>query len=75
MARCTRTENLEVRHKSRIGGNWLGNAQVLCQKCHEATPDYGVPTPPALDFDDITKARALIMAGNRCQCTSSGGCH
>ena len=30
MSQCTRTNNLEVHHKRRDGGNGLDNAEVLC---------------------------------------------
>lgn len=76
MARCTRTRNLEIHHKSITGGNGLGNAEVLCQTCHEATLSYGKPnqtSPPP--FTQTTKDAALMRAGHRCECTRTGGCH
>jgi 5-methylcytosine-specific restriction endonuclease McrA len=76
MARCTRTYGLEVHHRRRDGGNGLDNAEVLCQKCHKATTTYGDPSgnsPPP--FSQDTKDKALKIAGNRCQCTRTGGCH
>lgn len=75
MARCTGTTNLEIHHKRRDGGDDLGNAEVLCQACHSDTSTYGVPgrSPPA--FSKATKDSALKRAGNRCECTRSGGCH
>lgn len=75
MSRCTKTANLEVHHIRRDGGNGLNNAMVLCQTCHVATSTYGVPgtTPPA--FPQSVKDQALRNAGNRCECTSTRGCH
>ncbi len=76
MSRCTRKQNLEVHHKRRDGGNGLNNAEVLCHTCHVATSTYG-PTgfqsPPP--FSQATKAAAIARAGNRCECTRTGGCH
>ena len=75
MARCTRTWNLEVHHKNRYGGNDLGNAEVLCNPCHEATSSYGTSgtSPPA--FSQDTKDKVLKRAGNQCECTRTSGCH
>lgn len=75
MARCTRTDNLEVHHIRRDGGNKYENAQVLCKDCHAATETYGKPgkTPPA--FNSTIKAMALDRAKNQCECTSNRGCH
>lgn len=75
MPRCTWTENLEVHHIKRNGGNDIENARVLCQKCHEATKTYGLHgnTPP--NFDQKTKDQALKDAGYQCECTSNGVCH
>ena len=75
MARCTRKYVLEVHHKNRNGGNDLGNAEVLCEPCHEATSSYGTlgTSPPA--FSQETKEAALQRAGWQCECTRSGGCH
>lgn len=69
MARCFRTNNLEVHHKRRDGGNSLDNAEVLCSDCHANTSTYGTPgtTPPA--FSQDTKDKALRRAGYRCECT------
>lgn len=75
MARCTRTWGLEVHHKQRDGGVDIGNAKVLCQKCHEATGSYGVSGKESPDFDEETKKKAKINAGNQCECTSTQGCH
>ena len=75
MTRCIRKWELEVHHKRRDGGNSLDNAQVLCQTCHERSYSYGVSgqTPP--NFSEETKQKALLRAGNRCECISTGGCH
>lgn len=75
MARCTRTTNLEIHHISRTGGNGIGNAKVLCQKCHGATRTYGVPGTSPPEFSQETKDKALKNAGNKCECTSTGDCH
>ncbi len=75
MARCTRKYGLEVHHKSLYGGNGLDNAEVLCQPCHEATPDYGKPGISPQDFSEDTKAKARQQTGNQCECTRTGGCH
>jgi 5-methylcytosine-specific restriction endonuclease McrA len=75
MARCTKTSGLEVHHKRRNGGNSLNNAEVLCQKCHKATDTYGTPGDSPDPFDEETKKKALRNAGNRCECTRTGGCH
>ena len=71
---CVIQANLEVHHKNRNGGNDLGNAEVLCQQCHEATYSYGTSgsSPPA--FSQDTKDRAMRRAGNQCECTREG-CH
>lgn len=75
MGRCTRAWPLEVYYKSRIGGNSLSNAEVLCAKCHEATPKYGKPGEEPSDFSEETKKAALDAAGNQCQCVRIGNCH
>jgi len=75
MARCARTRNLEVHHKRRDGGNRISNAVVLCQKCHAQTSTYGLSGRTPRPFDEATKVRALRNANNRCQCTSTRGCH
>jgi hypothetical protein len=75
MARCTVIRNLEVHHNRRDGGNDLGNAKVLCQKCHKATSTYGAPGTSPPGFDESTKVRAKARSGNRCECTSISGCH
>ncbi len=75
MARCTKTYGLEVHHKDRTGSNDLGNAEVLCSPCHQATRSYGTPgtSPPA--FSEDTKERARKRAGGECECERTGGCH
>jgi 5-methylcytosine-specific restriction endonuclease McrA len=75
MARCTRTRDLDVHHKRREGGNTLDNAEVLCQPCHKATQTFGEPGRSPPPFDEATKQAALRRAGNRCECTRTGGCH
>ena len=59
MARCTKKTGLEVHHKRRDGGNGLDNAEVLCQKCHEATSTYAAPGKSPPPFDQATKDGAL----------------
>ena len=75
MARCTKNYGLEVHHKRRDGGNGLENAEVLCQKCHEATSTYAEPGKSPPPFDQSTKDKALNLADNQCECTRTGGCH
>lgn len=75
MSRCKRTRELQVHHKRRDGGNGIGNAEVLCPKCHEATSTYGTPGKTPSAFSDDARKKALERAGNRCECTRSGGCH
>ncbi len=75
MARCTTTNNLEIHHIRRDGGNDLSNAQVLCQKCHVATHTYGTPGHSPLSFPQDVKDKALKRAGHQCECTSNRGCH
>lgn len=75
MARCTIKSNLEVHHKRRDGGNGIDNAEVLCQKCHKATSTYGVAGKSPAPFDQAIKDKALINAGNQCECIRTGGCH
>ena len=67
--RCTRKYSLQVHHKSRTGGNGLGNAEVLCPMCHKSTRSYGTlgNSPPR--FSEETKAAAIKRAGHRCECT------
>ena len=75
MFRCTRRSGLAVHHKRRDGGNGIDNAEVLCQKCHEATKTYGMPGKPPAPFSPITKLQAKIRADGQCECTRVGGCH
>lgn len=75
MARCTRTTNLEVHHKRRNGGNDIANAEVLCQKCHEATHSYGTEGISPPEFSEGIKALAKQYAGNQCECIKTSGCH
>lgn len=74
MTRCIRVWPLEVYPKSKIGGNSLSNAQVLCAKCHAATPTYGKPGEEP-SFSEETKKAALDNAENQCQCIRIGSCH
>ena len=75
MARCNRTRELEVHHRRRDAGNDAANAEVLCQKCHEATSTYGQSGANPPDFDQPTKDWALRRAKNQCECMRTGGCH
>jgi 5-methylcytosine-specific restriction endonuclease McrA len=75
MARCNRTWGLEVHHKRRDGGNGIDNAEVLCKECHAATSTYGITGKSPEPFSQETKDKALKRAGNRCECTKTGGCH
>ena len=75
MARCTRTEEMEVHHIRRDGGNDINNARVLCQKCHEATATYGSDGNSPPPFSAAVKLRAYMRAANQCQCESTSGCH
>jgi len=74
--RCTNTEDLEVHHINRGGGNGLANAQVLCSFCHQKTPSYGESTDnPPPEFSDDTKTKALERAGYQCECIRDGCPH
>ena len=75
MARCTRTEKLEVHHIRRDGGNEGDNAQVLCETCHQATDTFGAPGESPPPFSDLVKLIALSLANDQCECTSTRGCH
>jgi hypothetical protein len=75
MARCTRKSGLEVHHKNRAGGNDIGNAEVLCGPCHQATRSFGVPGKSPPPFSQEVKDRAIRAAGNECECTRTSGCH
>jgi 5-methylcytosine-specific restriction endonuclease McrA len=74
MSRCKATEDLEIHHKRRDGGNDIENAQVLCQSCHVNTSTYGIEGKSPPEFSSKTKEKALIRAGNRCECKKDG-CH
>ena len=74
MARCTRTQNLEVHHLRRDGGNKIDNAQVLCQECHYHTSSYGTQGMSPSPFSKGVKETAKIRASFQCECTSRG-CH
>jgi len=75
MTRCTRTNNLEVHHKRRDGGNGLDNAEVLCSRCHAETSTYGTPGDSPPPFSEEAKKAALRRARNRCECARASGCH
>lgn len=75
MTRCSETRNLEIHHIRRDGGNDLSNAQVLCKKCHAATTTYGTSGKSPEPFSEDVKNKALKRANNRCECTSTRGCH
>jgi len=74
MDKCGSTEKLHVHHKRRDGGNDIGKAEVLCQKCHKNTSTYGVHGKRSLEFSETTKKEALKRAGNRCECERTE-CH
>jgi len=74
MNRRNSTKDLAVHHKRRDGGNDIGNAEVLCQKCHENTSTYGTPGKSPPEFSASTKEEALKRAGNRCECEKNE-CH
>ena len=74
MGRCKATENLEIHHKRRDGGNGIENAQVLCHSCHVNTSTYGVEGKSPPEFSSEIKDDALFHAGNRCECVKEG-CH
>ena len=74
MSRCGSTDKLQVHHKRRDGGNDIGNAEVLCQECHENTSTYGVHGKKSPDFSEATKKEALKRAGYSCECERTG-CH
>lgn len=75
MPRCKRTTNLEVHHIRRDGGDGLDNAEVLCQKCHEATHSYGTEGSSPPEFSQLTKLLAKQKAKYQCECTRSGCNH
>ena len=70
MARCQRTEQLQVYHKRRDGGNDLDNAVVLCQPCHQNASTHGQPGTSPPPFSHETKLRAYHWARYQCECTS-----
>ena len=72
--RCRNTNNLEVHHIRRDGGNGLNNAQVLCSDCHANTSTYGTPGNSPEEFSEAVKLLAKFLAGYRCQCTRDD-CH
>lgn len=75
MSRCKRTYELDVYQKRPGKGHHLANAVVLCRTCYERTPFSDVPRGVHEPFGDATREMALRLAGNRCQCKSSRGCH
>lgn len=75
MSRCKRTYGLEVHHIRPNKGSHLSNAVVLCHACYERTPLHDVPGIEPEPFSAATKELALRLAGHRCQCKSSRGCH
>ena len=74
MSRCISTDELEVHHINRYGGNQLGNAQVLCHSCHENTGSYGKEGNSPPEFSEKTKEAAKIRADYRCECEKDN-CH
>lgn len=75
MSRCKRTYGLDVHHKRANKGNHLSNAVVLCEACRESAPFHDMPGIRPEPFGEATKELALRLAGHRCQCKSSRGCH
>jgi hypothetical protein len=73
MARCNKTEHLEVHRRRRDQANDLGNAEVLCPECYAASAAFRKPAAGWPDFSEETKQIALSLAGRRCECT--GKCH
>jgi hypothetical protein len=69
MGRCKRTNQLEIHHKRRDGGNTLDNAEVLCHECHTHTSTFGTPGTPPPTFSPSIKEQALKRVGHRCECT------
>lgn len=67
--RCNSNKELEIHHMNRQGPDSLSNTQVLCQKCHEQTPDYGDNNRKAAkDFSEGTKTQARLRADGKCEC-------
>ena len=75
MTRCSKTTTLSVHHINRAGGNGILNAKILCSDCHKATSTFGKEGTPPPAFSEATKQAAYKRAGNRCECTLTGGCH
>lgn len=75
MSRCKRTYGLDVHHRRPNKGNHLSNAVVLCRACYEGTPFHGDPAVHPEPFHEATRELALRLAGHRCQCKSTRGCH
>jgi hypothetical protein len=75
MQRCSRFDGLQVYHVMRDGGNGLDNAQVLCRRCYELMDRPKAEGPEPQPFKEEVVRKALELAGYRCQCQSSGGCH
>lgn len=75
MSRCKRTYGLDVYPRRPGRGNGISNAIVLCRACYEKRPFAGLAGPAPETFGEATKAVALRLAGNRCQCKSSRPCH
>jgi len=75
MLRCTSKRDLQVYHIRKNGGNGIGNAVVLCSKCHVASSSYDIPGEKPPDFDQETIKNAMIRATYQCECKSSRGCH
>lgn len=72
--RCNSTNNPEVHHKRRDGGNNIDNAEVLCHECHTHTSTYGVLGDSPDDFNEATKKSAMKRAGGKCECRRTN-CH
>jgi hypothetical protein len=75
MSRCSRTIGLEVHHKRIDGGNSLDNAEVLCQRCHDASSISGEQEKSLTPFEQETKNEAFRRAKNQCECTRTSECH
>lgn len=75
MVRCWRSDDVDVHHKGLFGGNGLDNAEVLCKRCHSATPAFGDPGNGLLPFGRDTMEKALVRAGYQCECVRTGDCH
>lgn len=53
----------------------MENIKVYCKACYEALVGKGRPDESIADVSPDTRDRALMRSGNRCECTSSKGCH